>query len=89
MEITNYGVYEDGTIEITTDEGIYCYDDRIASPTRGAWFTGYPDPQGTNKLVDTAELDINIFNAIRRYQHEEQQLSINKFIQLLIPRVKY
>ena len=43
MEIKKFEMYRDGgTIELTTDKGIFCFDERIGSNTKGRLYEGYP-----------------------------------------------
>jgi hypothetical protein len=43
MEIKKFEMYCDGgTIELETDKGIFCFDERIVSNTKGRLYDGYP-----------------------------------------------
>jgi len=43
IEIKGFDMYRDGgTIKITTNEGIFCFDGRLGSTTKGRLYYGYP-----------------------------------------------
>jgi len=43
MEIKKFEMYCDGgTIELETDKGIFCFDERIVSNAKGRLYDGYP-----------------------------------------------
>jgi hypothetical protein len=50
MEIKKFEMYRDGgTIELTTDKGIFCFDNRIRSNTKGRLYDGYPKKDNSNR----------------------------------------
>ena len=66
MKITKFSVYKDGgTIEITTDKGIFCFDDRLFSKTSGRLYNGYPKDDDSNLIEDSSELEQEIIKALK------------------------
>lgn len=58
MEIKNFDIYRDGgTIEIETDKGIFCFDERIGSNTRGGLYDGYPKRDNSNLIENSEDLE--------------------------------
>jgi len=81
MKVTRFNLYRDGgTIEITTDEGIYCVDGRIKSITKGKFFAGYPLPDNSNIVVDSKNLEFKIIEALKNYNDEFFSQTIQYFI---------
>lgn len=53
MIIFLVSMYRDGgTIELLTDKGILCVDDRINTTTRGQVYRGYPEEGNVNLIAD-------------------------------------
>ncbi len=54
MEIKKFKIYIDGgTIEITTDKGIFCFDERIRTSTKGRLYDGYPKGDNSNLIENS------------------------------------
>ena len=81
MKITKITSYRDGgTIEITTEEKVYCIDNRISTETKGTVYEGYPDK---GVVVENQEdIKLTIGNAVMRYytDNREEQFSYQKAI---------
>ena len=68
MEIIKIDGYKDGgTIEITTDEGSYCIDDRLFSKTKGSIFCGYPENDNSNIDQYQNEMKEILIEALTKY----------------------
>lgn len=68
MEIINIDSYKDGgTIEITTNRGSYCIDDRLFSKTKGSIFCNYPEDNNSNIVPNQDELKVEIIDALAKY----------------------
>ena len=68
MEIIKIDSYKDGgTIEITTDEGTYCIDDRLCSKTKGSIFCGYPENDNSNIDQYQNEMKEILIEALTKY----------------------
>ncbi len=53
-----------GTYEITTDEGIFCIDHRIHTPTEGMIYKDYPEDNNSNLIQDQQSIKNKILNAL-------------------------
>jgi hypothetical protein len=81
MKVTRFNLYRDGgTIEVTTDEGIFCVDGRIESTTKGKFFVGYPLPDNSNIVLDSKNLELKIIEALKNYNDEFFDQAIHHFI---------
>jgi len=68
MEIIEIDSYLDGgTIEIITDRGSYCIDDRLFSKTKGIIFFNYPKYDNCNIAPNQDELKIELIEALAKY----------------------
>lgn len=68
MEIIKIDSYLDGgTIEITTDDGIYCIDNRLFSKTNGSVFCNYPEDDDSNIAPNQDELKVKIIDALAKF----------------------
>jgi hypothetical protein len=68
VEIINIDSYKDGgTIEITTNRGSYCIDDRLFSKTKGSIFCNYPEDNNSNIVPNQDELKVEIIDALAKY----------------------
>ncbi len=68
MEILKIDMYLDGgTLEITTDLGIYCIDNRIKSKTKGVLYCGYPKDNNSNIYDNQELLKGKIINSLKTY----------------------
>ena len=49
MKVNTFEMYRDGgTIELKTDKGVFCFDQRISSETKGRLYEGYPKKDPTS-----------------------------------------
>jgi hypothetical protein len=81
MHIRNFELYRDGgTIEIETDLGIFCFDGRLSSTTKGKLFSGYPLPDNSNLVENSLALETAILEALKVYKNEFYQTAIDYFI---------
>jgi hypothetical protein len=61
MEIKKFEMFLDGgTIKITTDEGIFCFDHRIGTTTEGKLYDGMPKDDNSNLIENSDELESKI-----------------------------
>jgi hypothetical protein len=68
MEIIEIDSYLDGgTIEITTNRGSYCIDDRLFSKTKGSIFCNYPEDNNSNIAPNQDELKVELIDALAKY----------------------
>ena len=68
MEIIKIDSYLDGgTIEIHTNKGSYCIDDRLFSKTKGSIFCNYPEKNNSNIAPNQDGLKIEIIDALAKY----------------------
>ncbi len=81
MKISEYDIYLDGgTIMVYTDEGIFCFDDRLQSTTKGRLYHGYPLDDNSNLIGDSEELERKIIEGLVEYNDEFYSESIKKLI---------
>lgn len=81
MVILDFNMYTDGgTIEITTNKGIFCFDNRMHSVTKGKLYWEYPKLNNSNLLRDSAELESEIINALKNYDNTFYASSIEHFL---------
>ena len=81
MEIKGYDMFLDGgTIKITTDEGIFCFDYRIMSTTKGRLYSGYPMNDISNLIENSEELEYRIIKSLKSYKNETYQKSIDHLV---------
>ena len=74
-------MYRDGgTIEIETDKGIYCYDNRIMTKTKGCLYENYPKDDNSNLISNSHELEKEIIEALKNYKNDFYRSQINDFI---------
>lgn len=68
MKILKIDGYKDGgTIEITTDNKVFCIDNRICSETKGIIFENYPRGNDSNIVPNQEEIKSEIKNALSEY----------------------
>jgi hypothetical protein len=83
MKVLKFNLYRDGgTIEITTDEGVYCVDGRINSITKGDFFLRYPLSDNSNIIRDSKNLELRIIEALKNYEDHFFDKAIKGFIAL-------
>lgn len=71
MKIIKFDIHKDGgTIEITIDQGIYCFDKRQLSTTKGLMYEGYPKNDNSNAVGYFIELRKEIIKAIKETGNE-------------------
>ncbi len=81
MEIKKFGKFlEGGTIKITTDEGIFCFDHRIRTTTEGRLYDDMPKDDNSNLIEDSEELEGRIIESLKSYHDDFYQDSIEHFI---------
>lgn len=68
MKIKKMGSFLDGgTVAVTTEEKVYCIDNRVHTTTRGSVYEGYPKKDGSNLAPDQYNLKQNINDAVKIY----------------------
>jgi len=71
IEIKDFTIYMDGgTIKITTDEGIFCFNDRLMSTTKGRLYYGYPMDDDSNLMENSEKLEYRIIKSLKSYKDE-------------------
>lgn len=81
MEINKFEMYRDGgTIELDTDKGIFCFDERIRSNTKGRLYDGYPKSDNSNLIENSEDLEIELIECLKLYKNDFYQSSIDYFI---------
>jgi len=81
MKVLDYNVYKDGgTVVITTNEGVYSYDNRIHSTTRGKLYEGYPKGNDSNIINESIEIEKKILDALKEYKNSFYEASITDLI---------
>lgn len=79
MNILSVDSYLDGgTVEITTDECVYCIDGRLNSNTIGYLYEDYPLKDNSNLIKDSEK----IFSSILSYVEYNDEYYYNEIIQL-------
>jgi len=81
MEIKKFEMYRDGgTIELTTDKGIFCFDKRIRSNTKGRLYEGYPKRDNSNLIENSDDLEQELIDSLKSFKSDFYQSSIDYFI---------
>jgi len=81
IEIIDFDNLDDGgTIKITTDEGIFCFDDRLMSTTKGRLYYGYPMDDNSNLIENSKELEYRIIKSLKSYKNKLYQKSFDHFV---------
>ena len=81
MEIKKFKMYLDGgTIELETGKGIFCFDGRIGSNTKGRLYDGYPKSDNSNLIENSDELEDRIIESLKFFHDDFYQSSIERFI---------
>jgi hypothetical protein len=71
-------MYKDGgTIEISTDKGVYCFDNRLFSQTKGKLYDGYPKKDNSNLIENSKDLENEIVECLKFYKNDFYQNTIN------------
>jgi hypothetical protein len=81
MEIKKFEMFLDGgTIKITTDEGIFCFDRRIRTTTEGKLYDGMPKDDNSNLIENSDELESRIIESLKFFKDDFYQSSIEHLI---------
>ena len=81
MEIKKFEMYRDGgTIELETDKGIFCFDERIGSNTKGRIYDGYPKSDNSNLIENSEGLESELIEGLKLYKNDFYQSLIEYFI---------
>jgi hypothetical protein len=81
MVIEKFNMYLDGgTVEVTTDKGVFCFDNRLRSNTNGRLFDGYPKKDNSNLIENYESLEVEIIENLKTFKDEFYQESIEAFI---------
>ena len=81
MEIKKFETYRDGgTIELHTDKGIFCFDERIGSNTKGRLYQGYPKDDNSNLIENSDDLEAELIESLKLYKNVFYKRSIDYFI---------
>jgi hypothetical protein len=72
MNILKMDMYKDGgTIEIKTDEGEFCIDDRLFSDYKGKIFKGYPQNDNKNLILNQEKIKYDLLVALKNYNEDK------------------
>lgn len=83
MKIVKFQSYLDGgTAEITTESGIFCFDNRISSQTKGLLYKGYPKDDNSNLIENSQELETSLIESLKNYKDEFYQTSIDYLLKI-------
>lgn len=81
LQIINFESFLDGgTIEITTNQGIFSYDHRLFSKTQGSLYIGYPKDDNSNIIENSKDIELQILKALKLYSTEFYQETIECLI---------
>ena len=81
MEIKKFEMFLDGgTIKITTDKGIFCFDYRIHTKTKGMLYNDIPQDDNSNMIENSGELENEIIEALKLFDADFYQTSIEYLI---------
>lgn len=88
MKIEYFDIHFDdgGTIEIKTDEGTYCFDDRLESKTQGRLYEGYPKDDNSNLIINYKHIEKEITEELKKYKDPFYQAVVDDLIYLLETR---
>lgn len=68
MKILNFDMYLDGgTVKVVTDEGVFCFDGRIKTKTKGKLYSGYPTINNSNLIESSEKLGQQILVLADKY----------------------
>ena len=83
MEIKKFEMFLDGgTLKITTDEGIFCFDHRLGTATEGRLYEGMPKDDNSNLIENSDELENRIIESLKFFHDNFYQSSIEHLINL-------
>ena len=78
MKITDIEQYFDGgTIEIRTNDKIYCFDDRLFTETPYQLYGGYPKDDNSNLIENSIEIQKELIEALNNYDDDYSKVIIN------------
>lgn len=81
MKILKFKMYKDGgTVEISTNKGIFCFDNRMFNKTKGMIYDGYPKGDNSNLIENSEKLKMELIEKLENYKNESYQSSIDHFI---------
>jgi len=81
IEIIEFTMYMDGgTIRISTNEGIFCFDDRLMSTTKGRLYYGYPMDDDSNLMENSEKLEYKIIKSLKSYKNKSYQKAIDHLV---------
>jgi len=81
MEIKKFEMLLDGgTIKITTDKGIFCFDHRIRTKTKGRLYNGMPNDVNSNVIENSDDLETEIIESLKNFNDVFYQISIERLI---------
>lgn len=81
MQIKKLNMYLDGgTVEIITDEGTFCFDNRIKSSTKGRLYNDYPKDDNSNLIENSSALEELLIEKLKNHEDDFYQNSIDYLI---------
>jgi thermostable 8-oxoguanine DNA glycosylase len=82
MKIINFKMYKDGgSIELTTDDEIFCFDRRISTTTKDRLYNNYPNKDNSNLIENSNKLENELIEELKHYKNVFYQSSIDFFIE--------
>lgn len=84
MQIKKLNMYLDGgTVEIITDEGTFCFDNRIKSSTKGRLYNDYPKDDNSNLIENSSALEELLIEKLKNHEddfyHKCYDVLLSKF----------
>jgi len=81
MEIKSFILFRDGgTVRIETDKGIFCFDNRIGTKTKGALYADLPKDDNSNLIENSHDLEKELIESLRHYKDDSIQITIDWFL---------
>lgn len=81
-EIVSY--LDGGTVEIITDKGIFCVDDRLFTQTKGKLYYGYPWDDNKNIIEDTKSIKDELIKGLSEFNDDEKMDAKKDYVIQLI-----
>lgn len=82
IRIVNVNYYKDGgTLELETDRGVYCFDNRIKTKTKYCLYNGYPFKNNSNIIHNSTSIEKALIKAMEKYDGRLYKDIIKKVIE--------
>ena len=81
MKVLKFNSYLDGgTKEVVTDEGVFCFDERIKTTTGGRLYKGYPKDDNSNIIENSEQLEKQIIELLKEHKDDFYKELIGHFV---------